>query len=118
MIRGFAATFDLIPPGGLFIGQALLDQVVGLSVGMFRLALKICAPVMVALFMVEVALGLVARTSPQIHIMEFGFPIKISVGFFFIGLIFQIMAQHIGSFISGMDGLFTNILRAMSPLYN
>ena len=43
--------------------------------------------VMVALFMVEVALGLVARTSPQIHIMEFGFPIKISVGFFFIGLI-------------------------------
>ena len=68
--------------------------------------------------MVEVALGLVARTSPQIHIMEFGFPIKISVGFFFIGLIFQIMAQHIGSFISGMDGLFTNILRAMSPLYN
>ena len=118
MIRGFAATFDLIPPGGLFIGQGLLDQVVSLSVGMFRLALKICAPVMVALFMVEVALGLVARTSPQIHIMEFGFPIKISVGFFFIGLIFNIMAQHIGSFIAGMDGLFTNVLRAMSPLYN
>lgn len=118
MIRGFAGTFELIPPGGLFIGQALLDQVVSLSAGVFRLALKICAPVMAALFMVEVALGLVARTSPQIRIMEFGFPIKIGVGFFFIGLIFSIMAQHIGSFISGMDGLFTNILRAMSPLYN
>lgn len=118
MIQGFVASFRIVPPGGLVVGDVVLDQVIRLSAEVFVLALKIAAPVMVALFLVEVALGMMARTSPQIHIMEFGFPIKISVGFFFIGLIFQIMAQHIGSFISGMDGLFTNILRAMSPLYN
>ena len=82
----------------------------------FVLALKIAAPVMVALFMVEVA-GLVARTSPQIHIMEFGFPIKIGVGFFFVGLLLVVMADHVEHFINGMGGLFTHLLRAMSPLY-
>ena len=117
MIKGFAASFALVPPGGLFIGENLLWQVLDLAAQVFVLALKIAAPVMVALFMVEVALALVARTSPQIHIMEFGFPIKIGVGFFFVGLLLVVMADHVEHFINGMDGLFTHLLRAMSPFY-
>lgn len=117
MIRGFAESFAIVPPGSLFVGQHVLDQILALSTQVFVLALKIAAPVMVALFMVEVALGLVARTSPQIHIMEFGFPVKIGVGFFFVGLLLVIMADQIEIFIRGMTGLFTNLLRAMSALY-
>ena len=117
MIKGFAASFALVPPGGLFIGENLLWQVLHLAAQVFVLALKIAAPVMVALFMVEVALALVARTSPQIHIMEFGFPVKIGVGFFFVGLLLVVMADHVEQFINGIDGLFTNLLRSMSPLY-
>ena len=106
MIKGFAASFALVPPGGLFIGENLLWQVLDLAAQVFVLALKIAAPVMVALFMVEVALAL-----------EFGFPIKIGVGFFFVGLLLVVMADHVEHFINGMDGLFTHLLRAMSPLY-
>ena len=97
MIQGFVASFRIVPPGGLVVGDAVLDQVIRLSAEIFVLALKIAAPVMVALFLVEVALGMMARTSPQIHIMEFGFPIKISVGFFFIGLTSSLKKQSISS---------------------
>jgi flagellar biosynthetic protein FliR len=68
---------------------------------------------MVALFMVEVALALVARTSPQMHIMEFGFPIKIGVGFLFVGMLLVVMSDNIEQFVSGLDGLFANLLRAL-----
>ena len=115
MIQGFVASFRIVPPGGLVVGDVVLDQVIRLSAEVFVLALKIAAPVMVALFLVEVALGMMARTSPQIHIMEFGFPIKIAVGFFFLGLLLYIMAEHISTFIRGMDGLFINLMRMMSP---
>ncbi len=98
MIKGFAASFALVPPGGLFIGENLLWQVLHLAAQVFVLAL-------------------VARTSPQIHIMEFGFPVKIGVGFFFVGLLLVVMADHVEQFINGIDGLFTNLLRSMSPLY-
>ena len=81
------------------------------------LALKIAAPVMVAIFMVEVALGLVARTSPQIHIMEFGFPVKIGVGFFFLGLMLMVMSNQIAGFIKGMDAMMENLMRGMSDLF-
>ena len=117
MIKGFAASFQLVPPGSLLLGDMVLWQVLHLAAQLFVLALKIAAPVMVALFMVEVALALVARISPQVHIMEFGFPIKIGVGFFFVGLLLVVMADEVERFINGMDGIFVNVLRSMSPLY-
>ena len=117
MIKGFAQSFAIVPPGALFIGENLLWEVLELSSQVFVLALQIAAPVMVALFMVEVALGLVARTSPQIHIMEFGFPIKIGVGFFFVGLLLVVMANRVEEFITGLDALFANLLRGMSTLF-
>lgn len=117
MIKGFAASFSILPPGTLYIGDDILWEVLNLSAQVFVLALKIAAPVMVALFMVETALGLVARTSPQIHIMEFGFPIKIGVGFFFVGLLLIIMSQQIEIFIHGMDAMMTNLMKGMSSLF-
>lgn len=117
MIKGFADSFTILPPGALYIGDNILWEILNLSANMFVLALKIAAPVMVALFMVEAALGLVARTSPQVHIMEFGFPIKIGVGFFFVGLLLLIMSQQIEVFIEGMDNMMANLMRGMSDLH-
>lgn len=117
MIKGFAESFRILPPGALLISDHLLWDVLNLSRNIFILALKIAAPVMVALFCVETGLGLVARTSPQIHIMEFGFPIKIGVGFFFVGLLLVIMSQQIETFIQGMDAMMANLMRIMSIRY-
>lgn len=117
MIKGFAASFSILPPGALYLGENILWAVLNLSAQIFVLALKIAAPVMVALFMVEVALGMVARTSPQIHIMEFGFPIKIGVGFFFLGLLLVVMSNQIEVFIKGMDAMMANLMRGMSALF-
>lgn len=118
MLQGFAMTFKLIPAGGVLIGEILLRQVFDLSTQLFVVALKIAAPVMVALFLVELTLALVSRTAPQVNIMEIGFPIKIAVGFFFVGLLLVIMAAQIEQFIAGLESLFSNLLRAGSPLFH
>ncbi|MBO4300306.1 MAG: flagellar biosynthetic protein FliR [Desulfovibrio sp.] len=115
MIKGFSRSFVLIPPGELFLGRLVLNQILYLASQLFVLALQIAAPVMVALFLVEVTLALMARTSPQMHIMDFGFPLKICVGFFFLGLLMTIMSDRIADFILGMDALFNNLLKAMGP---
>ncbi|MBO4334719.1 MAG: flagellar biosynthetic protein FliR [Desulfovibrio sp.] len=117
MLRGFAHSFALVPPGSLLISQTLYDQVMQLSSQLFILAIQICAPVMVALFAIEVALGLVARTSPQIHIMDFGMPLKIFVGFFFLGSLLVIISEHITNFAGSVEDLMINLLRSLSPFW-
>lgn len=66
---------------------------------------------------VEVSLGLMARTAPQIPIMEFGFSIRMMVVFYFLGLLMVIMSDRNTSLVQGLDGLFINLLRAVWPMY-
>ena len=47
----------------------------------FVIAFQMAAPVVATLFLVDIALGIVARTSPQFNIFVIGLPIKITVAF-------------------------------------
>lgn len=113
LIKAFTYTFKMVPAGGLVVREILLSELLNMAGMIFVFALHVAAPVMAALFLVEISLGLMARAAPQIHIMEVGFPVKIGVGFFFIGLLFTILSKETYRFIVGLEGLFFNLLTVM-----
>lgn len=115
LLRALADSFATIPPGGILVSPPLVGTILSMSADMFSVAIKIAAPVMVALLMVELALALMGRAAPQMNLMTMGFPIKISVGFFFLGLLFTILANHMEEFIVLMGPMFQNILNLASP---
>lgn len=47
---------------------------------LFRLAVRIAAPAMATLFLVTVAMALLARTVPEMNLFLLGFPVRIGVG--------------------------------------
>ncbi|SFQ17720.1 flagellar biosynthetic protein FliR [Psychrobacillus psychrotolerans] len=49
--------------------------------GVFAVAFQMSIPIVATLFLVDVALGITARTVPQLNIFVIGYPIKIGVGF-------------------------------------
>ena len=51
---------------------------------MFMIAFQMSIPVVGSLFLVDVALGIVARTVPQLNIFVVGMPVKIVVSFVII----------------------------------
>jgi len=111
ILRALADSFQYVPPGGLIISGLLSEHLLAFSSQMFSLALQIAAPVIAALFLVDLSLALVGRAAPQMNILMLGFPIKISVGFLFLGLLFTIMSNYMSDFIANFDTLFTGILR-------
>jgi flagellar biosynthetic protein FliR len=48
---------------------------------MFMIAFQMSLPIVASLFLVDVALGIAARTFPQLNIFVVGLPLKIGVGF-------------------------------------
>lgn len=114
LIKGLAESFRLVPPGQLFLSTGLVDQVLAFSGQMFLLAVHIAAPVMAALFLVDLSLALISRAAPQMHVLVLGFPIKLAVGFLFLTLLFGILAQAIGGYVHGLGALFQNLLQAGS----
>ena len=80
LIAGVSDSFDAIPiagRGGLFGDW----QTLVLSGGaVFGLALHMALPVIAALLVTNVALGIMTRAAPQLNLFSIGFPITIGVG--------------------------------------
>ena len=110
LLQGLAASFKVVPPGGLLITPALTEHMLSLSTQVFVLAVKISAPVLAVLFLMELALALVSKAAPQMNILMIGFPLRIGVGFLFIGMIFTLIATYMNNFIAGLGSEFTGLL--------
>ena len=80
VIETLAETLRAVPPG-TFDPLAFRSSEVGpVAAGLMVTALRIAMPVLAALFLTDLGMGLVARTVPQVHVVIVGIPIKIAVG--------------------------------------
>ena len=76
------------------VSNFLLDS----FIQMFYLAFQLAAPLIVSLFLADVALGILARTAPQFNIFVVGLPFKIMLGFVVILVMipgFLFLFQHL-----------------------
>lgn len=115
LLSALMGSFKLVPPGGLLLTPQSVTDMVGLSAGMFVLALKVSGPVIACLFMVELALALMARTAPQMNLLVLGFPIKIAVGFMFMGIMFSMIGLYLDETVNGLGPMFNNFMRSVTP---
>lgn len=98
LISGIAQTFQAIPIGGLHLPSALVPIFLKMSGDLFVAGIKIAAPVMAALFLTEVALGITARIVPQMNIFFVGLPLKIGLGLLAMALSWP-MLVHVFEFM-------------------
>ncbi len=92
ILSGMVDSFRLVPLGRVAFQFAGAAELARLSAGVFILAVKIASPVMLALFLTDTALGVVARTVPQMNVFIVGFPLKIAIGLLVVGLTLPIFA--------------------------
>src|SRR3972149_6593015 len=112
-IAAIAESFALVPPMRLALTQQMMEGIVTLSRDMFILAIRIAAPVIVALFITNIALAIVSKTMPQMNVMVVGFPITLSGGLLIMILSIPLFTNLVQRAFEGMKGDFFNILSVM-----
>src|SRR5699024_12144341 len=76
-----------IPLEGLLsFDGAFSDFIIRSFNSMFVIAFQMALPIVGCLFLVDVALGLIARTVPQVNVFVVGLPLKFLVSFLVISL--------------------------------
>ncbi len=80
ILRGLIASFEVVPLGGVQFPEVIITKLIDLSSDIFVIAVKMSAPVMISLLMISVAMGVLARTVPQMNVFLVGFPVQITVG--------------------------------------
>lgn len=85
VVRVVAESFQLIPPFGAHLSVALLDEVLRLSQGLFVLAVKLSAPVLAIVLLVNLGLAIMGRSVSQLNVFVTSFPLTIAAGLFVMG---------------------------------
>jgi flagellar biosynthetic protein FliR len=114
LIRALSKSFDEIPLGVFFIKPPLFGFLVEIAGRIFALGLKIGAPVIFVLMLVEIILGLLARMVPQMNIFIEGLPLKILVSFVILSLSLSFAVPYIGSIFLGVERDVLRLMRLLS----
>ena len=112
-IRALATSFYIVPPNSFSLNPSISHILVKTSGEMFLTALKIAAPIMVALFLSNLCLGIVARTVPQVNILMIGFSINICLGLILFGLILRNLAPFLIDLIKRMGETLFQMIHLM-----
>lgn len=112
LIRALATSFEVVPLGGAHLAQggALL---LGWTGQFFATALRLAAPFMVTLLLLDVALGLFARVVPQADLFSLGLPVKLLAGLAICWVFMQGFASMSPALV---DGMVDDLARLISTL--
>lgn len=113
LIAALTESFKLIPVTGVVFHTELAGIFVDMVIELFVIALKISLPVLVALLLTDMALGVLARTMPQMNVFIVGLPGKIIVGIFVLSLA---LPAYVAFLEVVFNGMYSNIYHLMANL--
>lgn len=95
LIESLVYSYEVLPIGfNLFVNTNIINYITKTFVEIFVLAFQLSAPILVAVFLGNVILGILARTMPQMNIFIVGLPFKIIIGIVIILITLQLLPYY------------------------
>lgn len=114
-ISALADSFVLMPAGSASVPQAWAILNLSAAGQMFRTALTLSAPIWAVSLVVDVALGVVARSVPQINVFVVGIPVKTLAGFFTLLAAIGFYDVFTRGLLTSVKGLLDSLLGVLIP---
>ncbi len=92
ILKALAASFDLVPVGSIVDFTEGTFAVVRLGSQLLWLGLQFAAPVVAAMMVGNVAVGIMARAVPQLNVLMVAFPVQIGIGLFVLAAALPMIA--------------------------
>lgn len=93
LIRALAKSYELVPLAAAGINGEVTLLIIRIFTDTFALAVQICAPVVAVVVIIDLAMGLIGKTAPQLNIFQLGFPLKIVVGVSTLAMLLPALAS-------------------------
>ena len=114
-IEGIAGSFNLVPLPYINLDPSVAGNLALFFAQSFLIVFKISAPVVVALFLTNVALALMARVAPQMNVFVIGLPIQVAVGFTMMIIALPLLATVGPEVFANVSGQMDTIMRGLKP---
>lgn len=114
MLQSLALSYKAVPPSLSGFGPRAGKDLIALGGTVFTIAIRTAIPALIALLLAQIGVGLLAKTLPQMNVFVIGFPVKIALGLFVIGITMPYFAYVLSKSINEADTGLHNLLRAIA----
>jgi len=111
LIEGISESFAILPIAVDGLTSGGLWAIVTWSSTMFSAGLLMALPIIITLLLVNIGMGVIARSAPQLNIFAIGFPITLMVGFIVMWVTLPHVMSGFGSLVVESFAVSTDILR-------
>jgi flagellar biosynthetic protein FliR len=109
LIGALAVSYKTLPIGGANIDKNLLISIATWGARVFETGLLVALPAVIALVIVNLALGVVTRAAPQLNLFGVGFTITLIAGFF-------VLLVGLDGIMLGISSLIDGALSAVAEM--
>lgn len=111
VIQALVQLFVVVPLGTFSLSRINPELLAQIAASSFVVALELVFPVMVALLLADVALGVLARVAPQFGIFQIGLQLKVALALGALALTMPLLLPRMHALFSGMIGVSVAVLR-------
>lgn len=95
MLATLANSFASIPIAAHTVGTQGFQQIASWGGLIFSAGVQLALPIVAALLLINIALGILTRAAPQLNLFGIGFPVTIAVGFIVLALVLPYLSSPI-----------------------
>ena len=106
-------SYEAIPAFGAHLSSHLGEEILLLSQRMFTIGLKLAAPVLITILLINVLMALLGRAVPQVQVFVLSFPITIAGGLLVLSLGMPFTVALIGSEFEQLQLTIEALLRSL-----
>ena len=112
-LSGISQSFSLVPVADIAIRTGGFLEIAEMGQEILLLGLKISAPVLVSIFVTNVAMGILGKAVPQINVLITSMPVTILLGFGVMIISLPLFVHEMGALV---DMMADNFFKAMKVL--
>jgi flagellar biosynthetic protein FliR len=113
LIRAIAESFTLLPIGGGLPATDGLGRILVIAGGIFVVALRVAAPILVMLLLINGAMAVLAKLIPQLNVFIVGFPLNVGVGLFMLAASQPFTIRLLETSFAEVSTTLAGIMRAL-----
>ena len=117
IIKSLFYSYRAIPIGSaqVFMNGKLMTVLLGLAVDFFAIGFSIALPVIAIILIIDLVLGILIKTVPQMNVFVVGMPAKVFIGLVTIMIVSPILTGLSNIFYQEISDAVLNVIKVMMP---
>lgn len=114
LISGIAQSYELIPLAQLKLNVGPFVEIATFAQEMMVMAIKMCAPIIGAVLITNIAMGILGRAIPQINVLVTSMPVTIMLGFSLMFICIPLLVIEMSSVLEVTQTKLMSVMKALA----